>query len=404
MASTVALLRCPDYDPDHVEACVRQAVNLLGGMQQYVHPGQRVLVKPNLLLPSPPERAIVTHPAVVRAVVRLAQEAGGRVLIGDNVGSSSALKDWARSYEVIGLAAVVAETGAELNFEFQARQRPAPTGRLLKMIDVSGFVAEADVVISVSKLKTHSLMRFTGAVKNLFGTVPGMSKFAYHAKLPTVDQFAEMLLDVARSVGAALHVMDAVVGMDGHGPSAGDPFPIGAILAGTDPVAVDIAALALVGCDPLTVPTVAAAVHRGWPGVRPPVPGWPGVRLPVPGWPGGITGHVADLELLGDSLPSLQVNGFRLPAGGRRDLAFVPQFLRSWGVRYMVARPVVATERCTGCGTCIANCPVQTIHRVGGRARILAQRCIYCYCCHETCPEKAIDLHRPLVSKLLARF
>jgi uncharacterized protein (DUF362 family)/Pyruvate/2-oxoacid:ferredoxin oxidoreductase delta subunit len=380
MEPTVSLIHCPTYDPVQVEMAVRHAVGLLGGMRRFVQPGQRALVKPNLLLPSHPDKAIVTHPSVVRAVVRLVQEADGRVLIADNPASPLTRLGWPRAYEQMGLAAVAAETGAELNDEFRPQQRSFPEGHLLKVIDTSHFVTECDVTISVSKLKTHSLMRFTGAIKNLFGTVPGMTKVAYHAKLQTVDQFANMLLDVAAFARPVLNIMDAVVGMDGDGPSGGQPFPIGAILAGPDPVAVDVAALSLVGCEPASIPTVAAAVRRGW-----------------------STGWLSDLALAGDDLALRRVDGFRLPPGGRSDIASFPQFLRGWAVRHMVARPVV-TARCVDCGICIANCPVQTIHRVDGRARVFAARCIYCYCCHEFCPEQAIELRRSPVGKVMARI
>jgi len=385
----VALIHCPDYDPAAVEAAVRRAVDLLGGMGRFVRPGQRVLVKPNLLLPTPPERAVVTHPAVVRAVVLLVHEAGGRALIGDNPGVSTIHYAWRRAYERIGLAAVAAETGAELNTEIVAVQRPYPDGRLIKVVDTCTFVTDADVVISLPKLKTHDLMRYTGAVKNLFGTIPGLIKPSYHVKLQTTDQFADMLLDLAGFVHPALTVMDAVVGMDGDGPSAGRPFPIGAVLAGTDPTAVDVAAVALVGHDPLAMPTIAAAVRRGW-----------------------STGRAADLAIAGDSpgstgqdlLAELRVSGFEIPPGGQGStLPRMPGFLHQWAARQMVARPVVS-ERCIGCGVCIANCPPQTIAKVGDRARIDAAGCIYCYCCHELCPEQAIDLRRPVVSRILTHL
>ncbi|MBN1135955.1 MAG: DUF362 domain-containing protein, partial [Anaerolineae bacterium] len=380
MDTHVALVRCPDYDTAAVEAAVRRAVDLLGGMGRFVRPGQRVLVKPNLLMPTHPDRAIVTHPAVVRAVVLLVHEAGGWALIADNPGVSTIHYAWQRAYERTGLAAVAAETGAELNTQIVALQRPHPDGRLIKVVDTCTFVTEADVVISLPKLKTHDLMRFTGAVKNLFGTIPGLIKPSYHVKLQTTDQFADMLLDLVSFVRPALTVMDAVVGMDGDGPSAGRPFPIGALLAGADPTAVDVAAVALVGHDPLAIPTIAQAARRGW-----------------------TTGRVADLDIVGDApgltgqdlLAGLRVSGFQIPPGGPGNtLPRTPGFLHRWAARRLVARPVVS-QRCIGCDVCIANCPAQTIAKVDGRARIDPAGCIYCYCCHELCPEQAIDLRRP---------
>lgn len=350
-------------------------------MQQFVRPGQRVLVKPNLLLSSYPAKAIVTHPTVVRAVVRLVQEAGGRAVIADNNGAIPPSEHgWLRAYEQTGYAAMAAETGAELNTRIVPQQRPHPTGHLMKLVETSSFLTEADVVINVPKLKTHSLMRFTGAVKNLFGTVPGMTKFGYHVKLQTADRFAEMLLDLVTFVRPALSVMDAVIGMDGDGPSAGDPFPIGAILAGADPVAVDVAALGLVGQQPASVPTVKAAMQRGW-----------------------STGRLADLELLGEDLPAMRVDGFRMPRGGLGSTPSLPNFLLKLGTRQMVASPFV-TERCVACGICIQNCPMKTISQVDGLAKIDLGNCIRCYCCHEMCPEQAIKLRQPRVGRILARL
>jgi uncharacterized protein (DUF362 family)/NAD-dependent dihydropyrimidine dehydrogenase PreA subunit len=382
MDNQVVIVRCPEYEAQSVEAAVRRAVDLVGGMHRFVQPGQRVLVKPNFLQPaSDLAKAINTHPTVIRAVVRLAHEAGGRVTIADGNGIVPLGESgWLNAYERMGLTALAEETGAELNTRVIAQQRPHPDGHLLKLVDTSSFLTDADVVINLPKLKTHDMMRFTGAVKNLFGTVPGLTKPSYHVKLQTADLFAEMLLDLVSFVRPALSLMDAVVGMDGDGPAAGQPFPIGAILAGRDPTAVDVAALALVSHEPASVPTVQAAMRRGW-----------------------TTGRPADLDVLGDGLEALRVGGFRLPPGGQRSTPAVPPFLLRLGTRQLVAHPFV-TERCVGCGVCIQGCPVQTIVDDGGQARIHLDRCIRCYCCHEGCPEQAIELHHPWLGRLLARL
>ena len=381
MKDRVAIVGCPAYGAEQVEAAVRRAIDLMGGMTRFVQPGQRVLVKPNLVQATDPDKAVVTHPSLVRAVVRLVQQADGQVVIADNpVVIPVTRRAWQSAYERVGLAAVAAETGAVLNMQISAEQRPHPRGKLVKLVDTSSFLTEADVVISLPKLKTHGLMRYTGAVKNLFGTVPGATKFGYHVKLQGVDQFADMLLDLASFVRPALTIMDAVVGMDGDGPSAGEPFPIGAILAGADPVAVDVAALELVGQEPAEVPTVSAAMRRGW-----------------------TTGRAADLELVGDALATRRVSGFRMPLGGPSQMDRAPRFLQNWGTRQLVASPFV-TDACVGCGLCVENCPVETICQVGGVARIDLSGCIRCYCCHEMCPEQAIRLRRPWLRRMLARL
>ena len=381
MNSTVALVRSGEYATEQIEAAVRHAVQLLGGMSRFVQPGQRVLVKPNLLQAGDPVKAIITHPTVVRAVVKLAQEAGGQVLVADNPFLPPINeRGWHSLYERTGYAAIAAETGVRLNHSIVPEQRPHPEGSLIKLLDISSFLSEADVIISVPKLKTHSLMRYTGAVKNLFGVVPGTIKAGYHVKLQTAERFAAMLLDLASFVRPALTVMDAVVGMDGDGPSAGQPFPIGAILAAPDPVALDVAALGLVGRRPASVPTVAEAMTRGW-----------------------TTGRTGDLEILGEDLAAMAVSGFRMPSGGRSEMDYVPHFLRPVGTRLLVPSPFV-NGRCIGCGLCIEGCPVQTICRVDGRARIALSNCIRCYCCHEVCPEQAITLRQPWLGRMLAQL
>ena len=381
MNSTVALVRSPDYVTEQIEAAVRHAVELLGGISRFVQPGQRVLVKPNLLQAGDPAKAIITHPLVVRAVVKLAQEAGGRVLVADNPFFPPVHeRSWDSLYERTGYTAIAAETGVRLNNSIVPQQHPHPGGSLIKLVDTSSFLSESDVVISVPKLKTHSLMRYTGAVKNLFGVVPGTIKAGYHVKLQTAERFAAMLLDLASFVRPALTVMDAVIGMDGDGPSAGQPFPIGAILAAPDPVALDVAAVGLVGRKPASIPTVSEAVARGW-----------------------TTGRTADLEILGEDLAAMAVSGFRLPPGGRSEMDHVPHFLRPVGTRILVPSPFV-NERCIGCGLCIEGCPVQTISRVEGRARISLSNCIRCYCCHEVCPEEAITLRQPWLGRKLSQL
>ena len=374
----VAIVRCRDYQSDLVDAAVRRSVDLLGGIERFVSPGQRVMLKTNLLSPSTPDRLIVTHPSVVAAMARLVKEAGGTAIIADSPGGPFTRSRLEQCYRKAGLYEVAEATGASLNFDTRSIQVPHPQGHLVKRLDLMQLIEEVDVIIGLAKMKTHALMTFTGATKLMFGLVPGLTKPGYHGKLSGADRFAEMLLDLVSYVKPALTVMDAVVGMEGNGPSGGDPRNVGLILAGVDTVAVDLVAASVVGIDPLKVLTIRAAVRRG-----------------------NNTGRLADVEVLGESVENVKVPAFKLPAKGM-DMDSMPPLLRNLVVNQLVLRPWPDPKRCTRCGVCRQNCPVGAVTLDGGSpAKINQEKCIRCYCCHELCPETAIELKRS--ANLLAR-
>jgi uncharacterized protein (DUF362 family)/ferredoxin len=411
--SSVALVRCDDYDPQRVEDALRRALDPLGGMARFVPPGSRVVLKPNLLRAMPPEAGVTTHPSVVRAVVRLVQECGATAVIADSPGGPFTPLLLRRLYERTGLRQVAEETGAELSYDTSATRVPVPEGGLLRLVEVISTVATADLVINLPKLKTHNLTRLTVATKNLFGVIPGVTKMGYHAKLRDAMDFSRGLIDILRCVGPVLTIVDGVVAMHGNGPSGGDLFDGRVLIAGPDAVAVDVVAMALVGWEPLTMPTIRVAAERGL-----------------------HTGRLDDIDLLGDPLADLRFQGFRsgsattvdpgiLPRGLRRrllplinarsvdgrsassetpadslDSGVVPPGLRGWATRQLVVTPR-AGARCTGCGYCAEQCPVDAITIAGGRAHMDPKRCIRCYCCHELCPALAVELHRPWLGRLL---
>jgi len=392
----VSLVACEQYDSERVEDAIRRSINLLGGIEAFVGPGQRIVLKPNLLRPSAPSAATTTHPSVVAAVARLVSEAGAQAIILDSPGGPNSAAYVRTVYRSSGMIRAAEQSGAELITNLEPTQVANPDGIVLRRLDLVRQAVEADAIINLAKLKTHSLVGLTLSVKNLFGLVPGVVKVGYHARFEEPADFALGLLDIARVAKPVLHIIDGVVGMEGNGPSAGTPRQVGALIAGADPLNVDIVAASLIGVDPLETLTTRVAVEHGL-----------------------TMGRLEDVELVGDALDALRVPRFRLsdsqrsarlsgqPGASRRGnegnaarQSWFGRLALGWLAKQVLAVPH-AGPRCTGCGFCARNCPVQAIEIVDGRARMDLSACIRCYCCHELCPELAIELRRPLLGRLV---
>jgi len=338
-------------------------------MGAFVRPGQRILLKPNLLAKAAPEQAVTTHPAVVEAVVELVMQAGGRPVLADSPGGPFTKGALTSVYRGCGLTAVAERTGAELNYDTSVATVGHPGGKMLKRLDLIKVVQDVDAVITLPKLKTHLLTTFTGATKILFGVIPGLTKVNYHARLDDLDQFSEMLIDILDVVKPVLNIMDGVMGMEGAGPRHGHPRPVGVLLAGANAAAVDAAACSVVGCDPMLVQPLRAAVRRGY-------------------W----DGRMESIHILGSRLEDVALTDFQLPVTtGRRFFGNLP-LLRPFIKKNFSPRPVPRAEVCTGCGTCMEHCPGKAITIREKKAVVDEKLCLHCYCCHELCPSAAVAL------------
>ena len=385
-SNQVYAILCPDYS--QAEDCLREVVARMGGMEHFVHPGQRVLLKANLLRPAPPETAVCTHPAVVEAVAKLVREAGGTAVITDSPGGALQKESVLRHlYEKTGMTQAAARSGAELSYDTAIRAVSLPDGHVLRQAEIIAPVADADVVFDLCKLKTHVFMSMTGAVKNLFGVIPGLTKVGFHATHPDQQQFADMLLDLAGYVAPRLCVMDAVLAMEGEGPGAsGTPRPVGLLLVSENPLALDVVAAEIIGLPRSSNPLLLAAQRRGLSPSR-----------------------IEDVELVGPPLEQLRIPDYRFPANVRRELLDILGPLSRPAARLCKAlfsqTPSVDPQRCVGCGICQRSCPGKAISMdaPGGRARIDPKACIHCYCCHELCPHKAVELHRTILGRLFSR-
>lgn len=376
----VAAVRCSSYERGLVRESVARAFELLGGPGALVREGESVFVKVNGLIPSAPEKAVTTHPEVVRAVVEQIMTVTPGVTIGDSPGGVYNRTMLKRVYEKCGFASVAEETGAKLNFDFSVRQKKVPEAETMKSFTLCGAMIDADRLISVSKFKTHLQMNITGAIKNVFGAVPGLTKFNYHSKYNTGDDFADLMVDIVLAAEPSLHIIDAVEGMDGNGPRAGDIKKMGIIAACRDAFALDRLMMDLVGIPRGANKPLGAAIKRGL-----------------------ISGNSSELRVLGDGLEALRVEGFRLPV--KKDItARMPSFLTDMVAARLSIRPRPDPVVCTACGKCAEICPEGAISVVDRAARVDLSKCIRCYCCHELCEHDAIELERPLLMRLINRI
>lgn len=380
----VAIVECAGYDPETVQDAVNRLVQLLGGWEAFVKPGETIVIKPNLLMRKSPDEAVTTHPSVIETAASSVIGAGGRAVLADSPGGplNTRVLQWV--YKGCGLTEAAARSGAVLNFNTTEATVKVPAGGILAGFTVLEEIAQADGVVSISKLKTHGLTRLTGAVKNLFGVIPGLKKMEYHFRMPGVEEFSAMLVDVARTVSPRLHIIDAVVGMEGEGPSGGEPVHIGLLLASTCPFTLDLVASALVGIKPEDVPTIAVSIKRGY-----------------------ISGDINKVRLLGDpvSLPRLR---FRVPpkavdfdllkANSRGRL---PGWLISALNRRLRPYPVFNRDTCISCGECARICPAGAISINKKFPVPDLDRCIRCFCCQELCPQRAVKINRPLLGRVL---
>jgi uncharacterized protein (DUF362 family)/Pyruvate/2-oxoacid:ferredoxin oxidoreductase delta subunit len=366
-SARVSIVRCRSYDRDEVRAAVARAVELLGGAARFLPAGGGVLLKPNLLWASARERRVCTDPEVVRAVAELFRAAGAaEVAAGDSPGMGSALKVMSRC----GWDGVVPEWVRRLDFD-SGRRQPS---RSHPDLELSSAALDTGLLVNLPKVKTHAYMGLTLAVKNLFGCVVGPRKAQWHLRAgENRGLFARLLAEIAYSFRPGLAVVDGIVAMEGNGPGSGDARPLGLIVAGDDPSAVDAVLCRIVGFALQAVPTLAAARELGL------------------GQP-----DLAGVEVLGERIEDVAVRGFRPAASNAAQLGFgLPRALQALVRGALTSKPVVGTKLCRLCGRCAEICPPKAIAMDAAARRfpeIDRARCIRCFCCQEVCPHGAIGV------------
>jgi uncharacterized protein (DUF362 family)/Pyruvate/2-oxoacid:ferredoxin oxidoreductase delta subunit len=378
--SKVALIHCETYDDVRVYEAIKLGIDLLGGMAQFVKPGERIILKPNVLIGSAPEKCVCTHPAVLKAVGKLFLEAGIIVSCGD----SPAFGSTGFNTRIAGLKQVADELGIPMEDFSKGTAVSYKEGILIKRFVIADCVLKADGLVSLPKLKTHGLTRLTGAVKNQFGCVPGFLKNQQHARMADPYNFAAMLVDLNTLLKPRLYIMDAIMAMEGNGPRNGRPRKIGALLLSNDPIALDTIACKIINLNPAFVPTCALGEKAGL-----------------------GTCRIENIEVVGANIEDFICQDFdvvRKPvehaASGK---------MRIFMKNQTNPKPVIDKALCTKCGTCVKHCPVEpkAVDWLDGDKTQPPvhnySRCIRCFCCQELCPEGAISIKQTLLGRLFFR-
>ncbi len=378
----VSLRKCDDYKYENIRNCVEDMLKDIGGVEKYIKPNSKVLIKPNLLMKKTPEEATTTHPMVVKVVCEKLLELNCEVIIGDSPGGPYTINALKGIYKSSGMEGVANELNVKLNYDISDVKVENEDAHALKYMDIITPITKVDHIVNICKLKTHGMATFTGGVKNLYGCIAGLKKAEIHYRFPTEELFCEdVLLDICSYVKPTLTIMDGVVGMEGDGPSAGIPRHIGVMLASASPYALDGVACKLINLSVDEVPTLRGSVKRNY-----------------------IKKDLSDIQILGEDINPLIISDFKIPKTSKdfRLLASsLPKFLHEPITKLITPKPIIRDKDCIKCGKCIQACPAKVMSMNKDKVVINLDKCIRCYCCHELCPKKAVDIKRNFIFKLM---
>lgn len=379
----VSIAKCDSYREEEIISALNEALAPLGGLD-FVKCGMTVAIKANLVTFKHPDAAATTHPAMICALTKMLTKRGARVIIGDSPGGLYNHAFLNKVYSATGMTKAT-DIGGILNQNFESKNARFDEAAVAKTFTYTAWLDQADFIIDFCKLKSHGMMGMSGAAKNMFGVIPGTMKPEYHYRFPDPEDFANMIVDLDEYFKPCLSIADAVIGMEGNGPTSGTPRKIGAIIASNSPHALDLVCAKIIGIDQNAVPTLCTAIKRNL-----------------------IPDNISKLEIIGD-VSRFTIDDFKLVTN-KRSLAFnsdldslYGKFSAEFCKKALTATPRLDSNECIGCGDCMRICPAKAITMEQKRPTIERDKCIRCFCCQEFCPKGAMKVHRPWIARLLIK-
>lgn len=383
MNDTVYFKEVPDYDREKVQEAVEYFFQSMPIVKTWTK-DTKVLLKPNLLSKSNPDKAITTHPEVVRGVITALKKRGiTQITLADSAGGLYNPKQTKALYQGTGMKKMGEEEGIHLYSDCISKEVPVK-GKVVSAFTILEPALEADVIINLPKFKTHVMTGMTAGCKNMFGCIPGLEKSQWHTRFPQREPFGDMLIDLYQVLPPTISILDGILAMEGDGPGGGSPRPLGILLSSENTLQLDLAVAEMMGFSGSTIPYLKVAMERGLcPSKFDPalVQGDSALFVPIPQW----------------ILPQSYQNGVSADTTFSQ---FMPKPLRPLGraiEQKLAPRPVVLTEKCINCKRCSEICSKNAIDFPNDKAKIRKKDCILCFCCHEVCPVKAIDVKKSKV-------
>ncbi len=382
----VSIVRCADYEQNNVDIAVQKAFELLGGIKKFVKKGQNVALKVNLVHRATPEKAVTTHPAVVLAVAKMIKSVGADCFIVDSAGGLYTAGAMAPIYKASGMSELQEKQGIKINDNYES-VTVGFAGQVNKQLVLLDALEKADIIFNLCKLKTHGFTGVSNAVKNMFGAIPGLIKVEYHGKFQNLENFNHSLYDIHNYYGKklCLHISDAVMGMEGDGPTHGTPRFIGCVFMGRNPATVDVTGCKIINIDPKLIPTITVGQENGY------------------------LNENLEYTLLGDKIEDFIIKDYKnltpdkyIPFASSK-----PKYMQVIINRWMTQRPVIKPKQCKGCNKCVVHCPLQAIEMTTLKnkkyAKIDYSKCIRCYCCQELCPFGVVKIKSGWLYKIRHR-